>query len=325
MIPALVLFVVTMTFVLVQLAPGDAADVLIAPGATADEVTALRRAWALDRPPAEQYARYLRGVLRGDLGVSVSRREPVMDALAAALPPTLGLGALSLALTFVIGITVGSWQAAQRGRRRDTAVTVASTVVGAMPAYWLALLLIVLFTSGAARWGWPEALRLPAFGLRDGALAALGRDDWRDRVRHLVLPVVVLTLIGAAGIARYARATMLAALAADAVRTARAKGASPARVTWRHALRTALAPLVVLLALALPGVVAGSVFVEQVFALPGMGRTMLQAIASRDLPLVLGCTILFAIVVAISNTAADIALAWLDPRHRRDATAGAGA
>jgi peptide/nickel transport system permease protein len=316
MIPALLACVVTITFALVQLAPGDSADVLIAPGASVADIERLRRTFALDRPPLEQYGRYVGGLLRGDLGFSVSRGESVGAVLRAALPTSALLGLLSLLGTFVIGVTIGGWQATRRGRASDVGVTVVGTVLGGMPAYWLALLLIVCFTSGAAAWGWPEALRLPAFGLRDSALAALGTASLRDRLRHLVLPVGVLTIIGAASIARYARATLVGALDSDRIRCARAKGASPLRVLWHHALRSALAPLIVLLALALPGVVAGSVFVEQLFALPGMGRTMVQAIAGRDIPLVLGCTLAFALAVALSNLAADLSLAALDPRQR---------
>ncbi|MCU0647785.1 MAG: ABC transporter permease [Gemmatimonadaceae bacterium] len=321
MIPALLVFVVTITFALVQIAPGDAADVLIAPGARADEIARLRATLQLDRPPAAQYAAYVGRLLTGDLGYSVSRGQPVRDVLRDALPATLLLGGISLACTFVIGITIGAWQAARRGRALDAGVTVVGTIVGAMPAYWLALLLVVLFTSGAAAWGWPPALRLPAFGARDAALAALGIDSVADRLRHLVLPVAVLSLIGAAGIMRYARGTLVRVLDDEAMRTARAKGASRSRVLWRHALRSASAPLIVLLALALPGVVSGSVFVEQIFAYPGMGRTMLLAITSRDIPLVMGCTVLFAAVVAVSNLSADLVLAALDPRQRDRAAA----
>ncbi|MCU0636535.1 MAG: ABC transporter permease [Gemmatimonadaceae bacterium] len=324
MIPALLAFVVTITFVLVQLAPGDAAEVLIAPGASAEDVARLRASLQLDRPAAEQYVGTIARLVRGDLGYSVSRGQPVREVLADALPHSLLLGGLSLALTFVTGVTIGLWQAVRRGRPVDTALTIVGTVIGGMPAYWLALVLVVLFTSGAAAWGWPPLLRLPAFGARDGALAALGMAAVQDRVRHLVLPVTVLTLIGAAGIMRYARATLVRVLDDEAIRTARAKGASEARVRWWHAVRAALPPLVVLLALALPGVVSGSVFVEQVFAYPGMGRTMLQAIASRDVPLLLGCTVVIALVVGLSTLGADLALAALDPRQR-DRAPGDGA
>jgi peptide/nickel transport system permease protein len=316
LLPALLACVLTLTFGLIQLAPGDAAAVLVSPGASAEEVARLRQTFALDRPPHEQYARYLGSLLRGDLGYSVSRGASVAEVLGDALPTSVLLGSLSLFATFMLGISLGAWQATRRGTRRDAVLTVSGTIVGAMPAFWLALLLIVIFTSGAATWGWPGWLRLPPFGVRDPALAALGVDSLVDRVRHLALPLIVLTLIGAAGVARYARAAVATVLDADAVRSARAKGASPTRVLWRHALRTTLAPLVVLLALAFPGIVAGSVFVEQLFALPGMGRTMLLAITSRDVPLVLGCTALFAAVVAVSNLLGDLALSALDPRQR---------
>jgi peptide/nickel transport system permease protein len=316
LLPALLACVLTLTFGLIHLAPGDAAQLLVPPGASAEDIARLQRTFALDQPAAVQYGHYLGALLRGDLGYSVSRQQTVTGVIKDALPISLLLGAVSLAATFVIGTILGAWQAVHRGTRRDTVVTVASTIVGGMPAFWLALLLIVAFTSGAAAWGWPSWLRLPPFGLRDPASAALGLDAAGDRARHLMLPCTVLSVIGAAGIARYARTAVSGVLASDAIRAAHAKGASPQRVLWRHALRATLAPLIVLLALAFPGIVAGSVFVEQLFALPGMGRTMLLAITSRDVPLVLGCTLLFASVVAVSNLLSDLALASLDPRHR---------
>jgi peptide/nickel transport system permease protein len=320
-LPALLLVVVTITFALVQLAPGDAADVLVAPGATADDLARLRATFGLDRTPLEQYARYVRRALMGDLGWSVSHGRPVTAVLRDALPPSLWLGGSSLVATFVIGLTVGAWQAARRGRPSDVVATLAATTVGATPSYWLALVAITLVTSGAAAWDWPAWARLPAFGMHDPALAALGTDSLADRVRHALLPVGVLAIVGAAGISRYARATLVAGLTGLPARTAAAKGCSPARVRWAHAARASLGPLVVLAALALPGIVAGSVFVESLFAWPGMGRTLLQAIGARDLPVVLGCTLLFAVVVALSNLAADLLLAWLDPRQRDEARA----
>jgi peptide/nickel transport system permease protein len=313
---ALLWLVVSLTFVLVHLAPGDPATLLLPPSAGAEDLVRLRARLGLDASLPEQYARWLGRVVRGDLGTSIALDRPVTRVLADALPITLALGGLSLALTFLVGTAVGTWQAARRGRPDDLALTIAATTVYAAPSYWLSLVAIALFTYGAARWGFPAWLRLPAFGVRDPGGQLTGAAALLDLARHAVLPVLVLSAVGAAGIARYARTAMLDVLSGDFVRTARAKGLAPGAVYGRHALANALPPLVVLLALAFPGVVAGSVFVESVFAWPGMGRAMVQAIAARDYPVVLGATLLYAALVLLANLAADLLLPALDPRRR---------
>jgi peptide/nickel transport system permease protein len=308
--------VVTLTFVLVRAAPGDPAALLVPPSATAADAARLRAELGLDAPSVVQYARWVGGLLRGDLGESFASRRPVSAVLAEALPVSIALGAASLALTFVLGVAVGAFQAARRGRPTDTLVTVLTTAVYAAPSYWLALALVALFTYGAARWGFPHWLRLPAFGVRDPA--AQGGGVWAvvDVARHAVLPVAVLTAVGAAGIARYTRSSLIDLLGQDFVRTARAKGLTGGRVMARHVLANALPPLVILLALALPGLVAGSVFVESVFAWPGMGRALLGAVAARDYPVIMGATVVYAALVIGANLLADVALPLIDPRRR---------
>jgi peptide/nickel transport system permease protein len=226
------------------------------------------------------------------------------------------LGAVSIAFTFILGIALGMYQAARRGTFSDRALTVATTTVYAAPSFWLALALIATFTYGAARWGFPGWLRLPAFGMRDPASDATGLAALADLARHAVLPVITLSAIGAAGIARYARTIAADLLSQDFVRTARAKGATRGRVYLRHVLANAWPPLVVLFALAIPGLLAGSVFVEGVFAWPGMGRVTLAAVAARDYPVILGATAVYAAAVILANLAADLALPLLDPRRR---------
>jgi peptide/nickel transport system permease protein len=309
--------VLTLTFLLLRAAPGDPTAVLIPPSATAADAARVRARLGLDRPLIVQYARWAGDVLTGDLGESFARNEPVTRLLARALPVSLLLGVVSLLLTFVVGIVVGTVQAARRGRAADTALTVISTGVYAAPSYWLALALVAVFTYGAARWGFPAALRLPAFGLRDPAGMEAGRwHAFADLARHAVLPVLTLTLIGAAGIARYTRTIVADVLGLDFVRTARAKGVVSRSVYARHVLSNALPPLVVLFALALPGVLAGSVFVETVFAWPGMGQLMVRSILQRDYPVVMGAAALYAALVILANLAGDLALPALDPRRR---------
>ena len=308
--------VVTITFALVRLAPGDAAALLIPPGASAEDVARLRSELGLDQPVVVQYARWIGNLLRGDLGESFSLRRPVAEALGDALPISLGLGLASIALTFVIGVPLGIIQAARRGRPLDHILTVITTAVYAAPTYWLALALVAVFTYGAAMWGLPMAMRLPAFGLRTPGAELEGVPALLDLIRHSVLPVSILSAVGAAGIARYARSSVADVLRQDFVRTARAKGAPERRIYGRHVLANVLPPLVVLFALALPGVVAGSVFVESVFAWPGMGRTMVTAIQARDYPMVMGVTVIYAGLVIAANLGAELALPVLDPRRR---------
>lgn len=318
---ALVWAVATLTFVLVRLAPGDAADLLAPPTASAADAARLRRELGLDRPVAAQYARWLGGLVRGDLGESLAQRRPVRAIVAEAAPVSLALGGASLALSFVVGTAIGLAQGVRRGSRVDRALTVATTVAYAAPSFWLALALVALFTYGAAVWGFPPWLRLPAFGVREPGGTLTGAAAVVDLLRHAVLPVTVMAVVGAAGVARYARSTAADLAGADWLRTARAKGAPAARVYGRHLGANALPPLIVLLALALPGTVAGSVFVESVFAWPGLGRVLLAAIAARDYPVVLALTVLYSSAVIGANLAADLALPVLDPR-RRDAGAG---
>jgi peptide/nickel transport system permease protein len=240
----------------------------------------------------------------------------VSEVLSEALPFSLALGTVSLLLTFVIGIALGTLQAARRGSGVDTSLTVLTTAVYAAPSYWFALALVALFTYGAATWGFPATLRLPAFGVRHPASDAAGLAAVADVARHAVLPVITLTAVGAAGIARYARTFVADLLGQGFVRTARAKGVPRRHVYRRHVIANALPPIVVLFALALPGVLAGSVFVESVFAWPGMGRLILGAIAARDYPVVMGATALYGALVILANLAGDLALPLLDPRRR---------
>jgi peptide/nickel transport system permease protein len=307
--------VVTITFVLVRLAPGDPAALLVPPTASAADAAHLRAEMGLDRPLAIQYARWMGGVLRGNLGESFVVRRPVGRVLLDALPVSLGLGGASLLLTFLIGVPLGILQAARRGRVLDHVLTVGTTLVYAAPSYWLALALVAVFTYGAATWGLPPGLRLPAFGMQSPGVELHDGARLVDLARHAVLPLTILASIGAAGVARYARTSVADVLAQEWVRTARAKGVSPHRVYLRHVLANILPAMVVLFALSLPGVIAGSIFVESVFAWPGMGRLMVTAIAARDYPVVLGATVLYAALVILANLAADLALPLLDPRR----------
>jgi peptide/nickel transport system permease protein len=271
----------------------------------------------LDRPVTVQYANWLGDLLKGDLGESFARHEPVATVLRNALPISLWLGTSSLVLTFLVGVAIGAVQAIRRETWIDRVLTGLTASVYAAPSYWLALAAVALFTYGMSRIGAPAWLRLPAFGVRSPAGEATGLAAVADLVRHSILPVTVLAAIGAAGIARYARTAFLDLARSDWVRTARAKGLRERRVFGRHLLSNALPPLVILASLSLPGVVAGSVFVESIFSWPGMGRTMLLAIGARDTPVVMGATLVYATVVVLANAASDVILLVVDPRRRQ--------
>ena len=306
--------VLSLTFALLRLAPGDPATFLLAPGASAADAARLRSELGLDRPIAVQYARWLGATLRGDLGASFVERRPVRATIADALPVSLALGTASLLLSFAVGITIGIVQAARRGSIRDRVLTGISVVLAASPAYWLGLGGIACFTYLASTLSMPMWMRLPAVGMTTPGAELHGLAHLADLARHSILPVTLLAAIGAAGVARYVRTSALDAIGADWVRTARAKGLAERTVMRRHLLANLRAPIVTLFALALPGTVAGSVFVETIFGWPGMGRLMVTSIVARDYPVVLGCAAAYAAVVIVANLAAEWLLPWADPR-----------
>ncbi len=313
---ALLWLVCTLTFALVHSAPGDAALLLLPPEADAATLTRLRAELGLDAPLAQQYVRWLGNIARGDFGTSLATGRPVVESVSEALPVSIGLGAASLFLTVLIGTAIGSVQARRAGSASDTWLTVLSTTVYSAPTFWLSLAFVAAVTVGAAAFGIPPAWRLPAFALRDpGVLDAASAPI--DIVRHAVLPVLVLALTGAAGVARFARSAIVEASRGDYRRTAIAKGVTANRAWYHHVVRIALPSVAALVALSVPGIVAGSVFVEGVFAWPGMGRLLLTAVAQRDHPVILAVTLLYATVVIVTNLLTDSILPLLDPRRTR--------
>jgi peptide/nickel transport system permease protein len=252
--------------------------------------------------------------------MSLAQQRPVARVLFDALPHTLLLAVASLLVTYLGGVVIGLLQAARRARPLDTGLTVATLVVFGMPAYWLALVLVLVFAYGSARLGWPGWARLPALGVAglDADFLPAGA-RLLDRLRHLVLPLATLGLIGVAGTARYVRGAVLDVQGLDYVRTARAKGLSPGRVTGRHVLRNALLPVITMLGLSLPALFSGAVFVEVIFAWPGVGRQLVGAVAARDYPVVAAGTAVFGALVVVGNLVADLLYAAADPRLRRTA------
>lgn len=306
--------VLSLTFVLLRVAPGDPATFLLPPAATPADAARLRTQLGLDRSMGVQYARWMGATLRGDLGTSFSDGRRVTAVLGDALPVSLALGAVSLLLSFAAGVAGGLVQAVRRGTRSDAAITVISVVLAASPAYWLGLGAIACFTYLASHLGMPPWMRLPAVGMTTPGAELHGVAHLLDLARHSILPVGLLSAIGAAGVARYTRTSALDLIDSDWMRTARAKGLGEARVVRRHLLANLRAPLVTLFALALPGTVAGSVFVETIFGWPGMGRLMVSSIVARDYPVVLGSAAAYAAIVIVANLAAELLLPWADPR-----------
>jgi peptide/nickel transport system permease protein len=311
---ALLWLVCTLTFALVHAAPGDAALLLLPPEAEAATLARLRAELGLDAPLVQQYARWLGNIARGDLGTSLATGQPVAQAIRDALPVSLGLGSASLLLTVVFGLLIGSMQARREGQATDTWLTVLSTTLYSAPTFWLSLACVAAVTVGAASIGIPPAWRLPAFAMRDpGVLDAAAAPV--DVMRHAILPLLVLSLTGAAGVARFARSALIEVARGEYRRTAIAKGLTHRRAWHRHVVRVALPSVVALVALSLPGIVAGSVFVEGVFAWPGMGKLLLSAVVQRDHPVILAVTLLYAAVVIITNLVTDLALPLLDARR----------
>jgi peptide/nickel transport system permease protein len=306
---AVVLGVVLLTFLLLHLAPGDPIDLMLGPSATAEQTAAQRRALGLDRPLPAQFASWFGRFARGDWGTSITKGRPVRAILGDAWPATARLVLLSLILSYLIGLAVGVVQAARSGSRTDTALSVSSVTLFAVPGYWLGLMLVLVFTY------WIRAL--PAFGAAGLDSDYLRGGSWViDRLRHLALPLATLTLIGIGGAARFVRGAMLETLSQPFITTARAKGLSTRRVVGRHALRNALTPIVTLLGLSLPTLFSGAVFVEAVFAWPGVGRVLVEAVQARDYPVVMAAATVSAVLVVAGNMLADALAAWLDPRIR---------
>jgi len=307
---AIVFAVVTFTFLLLHLAPGEpflpSGDTPVDPAV----VTELRRQFGLDAPLPVQYAKYLVALAHGRLGESFALHRPVAAALADAIPNTLALAGAALALDLLLGLALGVYQAAHARRLPDVGLGYATLFLNSVPTFWLGLLLLLVF----AEWlGW-----FPVGGVVDPVVHAslpwAGRAA--DRLWHLALPALTLGCVGAAGTARYQRAAVLEVVGQDYVRTARAKGLPERRVLLVHTLRNALLPLVTLFGLSFPFLLTGAVLVESVFAWPGMGKLAADAIFRRDYPIVLAAAIAASVMVVLGSLLADVLYAVADPRIR---------
>jgi ABC-type dipeptide/oligopeptide/nickel transport system permease component len=289
-----VLGVLTLVFFLVHLIPGDPVELMLGETASRADLAQLRADLGLDRPLGEQYARFLGGLARGDLGRSFFYRKPVLSVIGGALPATMLLAAAAMAVALLVALPIGILAAVRHDRLTDRVAMVGSLLGVSMPNFWLGPLLILLFSF---RLGW-----LPVSG-REGAAS-------------LVLPALTLGTSLAAILARMTRASMLDVLGEDYLRTARAKGVGRVPVIARHALRNALLPVVTIVGLQFGALLSGAVITENVFAWPGVGTVLVQAITARDYPLVQGCVLVIALCYVAANFLTDILYSLIDPRVR---------
>jgi peptide/nickel transport system permease protein len=312
----LLLGIATIVFFAVNLAPGDPTLYFLSPGMTQDVIQHMRENFGLDQPVYIRYVKWLGAMFTGDFGYSFSHSQPVLRVLMDFLPNTLILSGAALLVSFVAGIVIGTVQAVRQYSLLDSGMSVILLFFYSMPSFWLALMLILTLSLFARNvWHWPFSF--PASGLMgtDYDFLSFWGQVW-DRIMHMTLPVISLALVLTAGIARYMRGSMLEVIRQDYIRTAHAKGLSEVVVVFKHGLRNALIPIVTLVGLYIPVLLSGTVFIETIFAWPGMGQVIYQAINTRDYPLVMAGSFFFAVMVVLANLIADILYAVVDPRIR---------
>ncbi len=307
----------TLNFALPRLAPGDPVVYVYGGDAQAlseAQLQQLRVTFGLDRSLPEQYAAFWAGLLRGDLGLSVQDSRPVVDVLAERLPWTLALVGTATVLAFLLGSLLGAWSAWRRGSKRDAGTVSGVLALDAMPGFWIGMVLIAVFS---VQLGW-----FPSYGAV--ALGGQGLPWLGEVLLRMALPVTTLVLAGLGGFFLLARAAMVGVLDEPFLRLARAKGLRERRVALVHGLRTALLPVFTNLALAAGALLSGAVVVETVFAYPGLGALIFEAVTARDYPLLQGAFLLTTVGVVGANLLADLVYPLLDPRLRRGRVAVGG-
>ena len=317
MIPTL-LFITVVSFVVMRLAPGDPVQLQteLNPRVSAEARERLIAYHGLDKPIHVAYFIWLRNVLTLDFGrSSAPDGRPVIEKIAERLPITLFINVISFVLVLGLAVPIGILSATRQGSWLDRLTTLYVFVGYAMPSFWLALLLMILF---GVRLGW-----LPISGLHSLDAYRMGPFEyWLDFGKHLVLPVFIGVFGGLAGLSRYARSSMLVVIRQDYVRVARAKGLPETRVIYRHALRNALLPLLTIFGLSIPGFIGGSVIIESIFAIPGLGQLFYQSVLSRDYNLVMASLVIGAVLTMVGNLLADLSYAVANPQIRLGAKGG---
>lgn len=302
------LVIATVNFMLVRAAPGDPVSVIAGEAGASDAqfVAQLRQQFGLDQPVSTQLARYLGHVVQGDLGFSYRQQQPVLALIAERLPATLLLTGSAFVLSLLFGVVLGAIASRKPGSWMDSAITVVALVFYATPLYWLAMMAVLLFT---VQLGW-----LPGFGHMTVGADLQGAALLWDKLQHLLLPALTLALFYMAVYARMTRAAMLDVAQQDFVKTARAKGVAPGRILRAHVLRNALLPVVTLAGIQAGGMIGGAVLTETVFAWPGIGRLMFDALLQRDYNLLLGCFLVTAAMAVLFNLLTDLVYTLVDPR-----------
>ncbi len=313
----LLLGILTIIFFIINLAPGDPMARYFNPNVSPEVIEQMRRNLGLDQPLHIRYFRWLTSFLQGDFGYSFGQMRPISEILPTVIWNTLQLTLISLVIIFTMGMLIGIIQAVRQYSATDNILTFFALFFYSMPSFWLALMLILIFSLKASQWGWP--IVFPASQMTSVGYEFLGTGAkiW-DRFMHMILPATALGIGAAAGIARYMRGSMLEVIHQDYIRTARAKGLSERKVIFKHALRNALIPIVTLLGLYLPYLLSGAVLVETIFAWPGMGRLIVDSIFQRDYPLVMATSFVISAMVVAGNLIADVLYAVVDPRIRTD-------
>jgi peptide/nickel transport system permease protein len=308
MVPLLI-GITIITFIVIHLAPGSPVEVAVEmnPKASAQARENLKRLYGLDKPLHVQYAKWVGRFVRLDFGESYIDGRPVLDKIVERLPVTITINVLELLAAFIVAMPLGIISAVRQNSLFDKTTTVVVFLGFSIPSFWLGLLLMILF---GVQLGW-----LPISGLQGIGAESLGFFSlmW-DRFRHIILIVSIGAFGSLAGISRYIRSNMLEVVRQDYIRTARAKGLPENAVIYRHALRNALMPVITILGLSLPGLIGGSVILEYLFAIPGMGQLFWQSVTARDYPLVMGNLVMGAFLTLIGNMLADICYAVADPR-----------
>lgn len=303
-----VLAIASFNFVLIHLAPGDAADIIAGQGgySTIEYVEGLRKEFGLDKPLYQQYLIYMGKALTLDLGFSPVQQKPVLDLIIERLPATVILVLTAIVMAVGLGILLGIISAARRGTVTDSLVTVGALFFYATPAFWFGLMLIVFFSL--------KLDLLPSSGMETIASGKTGLAYVMDVTNHLILPSVTMALYYLAIYTRLMRASMLEVLSLDFVRTARAKGLAEHTVAWKHAARNALLPVVTVAGLQIGHFMGGSVLVETIFGWPGLGRLVFDALMQRDSNLLMGIFLMSSVFVVMMNLFADLVYGMLDPR-----------
>lgn len=307
-VPPVVVGLLVLNFTLIHLAPGDPLYFLVGEGGDEGYYAAMRARLGLDRPLPEQLVRYLLGTLSGDLGRSLRYNEPVLGLILGRVPATLLLTGTALLASTLVGVWAGAMVAVRPGGRLDRLTDGLSVLLAALPGFWLGQLLLILL---AGRLG-----LFPVQGMVSPRLAAGGWALLVDVAHHLVLPAGTLALLQLALTFRLTRQSVREVLAEDFVRTARAKGLPPRLVLYRHALRSSLLPVVTVVGGHVGTLLAGAAVVEVVFAWPGLGRLLYEAVLTRDYPVVMGIFLVVSVVTVLANLLTDLAYACLDPRVR---------